>query len=263
MTPDRIGQAAAAMIAARDARGACPRLAEEHRPETQAEGYAIQDAIIRLRQDAGQPLGGWKVGCTTATMQKMLGIDSPAGGAVLRANVLTSPATVPSGETYSPVVECEIGVRLASDVSPREGGHDATSIGVHVATCFAAIELAEMRYPERDKMGVPEFIADDFFQRAVVAGPEVVNWQNVDLMSARGTTTVAGVFKGEGFGRDVMGHPFAALAWLANALYDRGHQLLAGQVVLTGSLVPAMPIGAGETAVCDVAGLGEAHLTIA
>ena len=59
---------------------------------------------------------------------------------------------------------------------------------------------------------------------------------------ARGTTTIAGDYKGEGFGRDVMGHPFAALAWLANALQDRGHQLLAGQVVLTGSLVPAMPI---------------------
>ena len=161
------------------------------------------------------------------------------------------------------MVECEIGVRMASDVSHRDGGHDAGSIAAHVATCFAAIELAEMRYPERDRMGVPEFIADDFFQRAIVVGPEIADWQAVDIPAARGTTTIAGDFKGEGFGRDVMGHPFAALAWLANALHERGHQLKAGQFILTGSLVPAMPISPGETAVCAVDGLGEASLTIA
>ncbi|MGY8996720.1 MAG: 2-keto-4-pentenoate hydratase [Alphaproteobacteria bacterium] len=262
MTPESTANAAAAMIAARDTGGPCPRLDGDQRPQDQAEGYAIQDAIIAQRLDSGEALGGWKIGCTTATMQEMLGIDSPAGGAVMGGNVLTSPAEIPASTTHNPVVECEIGVRIASDVPAREGGHDANSIGEHVATCFAAIELAEMRYAERDIMGVPEFIADDFFQRGVVVGPEVADWRNVDLLSARGTTTIAGDYKGEGFGRDVMGHPFAALAWLANALHDRGHQLLAGQVVLTGSLVPAMPIARGETAVCDVMGLGGARLTL-
>lgn len=260
MTPDVTTKAAAAMIASRDATGPCPRLDGDQRPQSQTEGYAIQDAIIAQRMRAGESLGGWKIGCTTATMQEMLGIDSPAGGAVMGGNILTSPAAMPASSTHNPVVECEIGVQIASDVPAREGGHDANSIGEHVATCFAAIELAEMRYPDRDIMGVPEFIADDFFQRGVVVGPEVADWKNVDLMGARGTTIIAGDFKGEGFGRDVMGHPFAALAWLANALQERGHQLLAGQIVLTGSLVPAMPLAQGETAVCDVVGLGEARL---
>ena len=262
MTSETIADAAAAMIAARDAIGPCPRLDGDQRPQDQAEGYAIQDAIIAQRQAAGETLGGWKVGCTTATMQEMLGIDSPAGGAVMGGNILTSSAELAASATHNPVVECEIGVRMASDVPAREGGHDVSSIGDHVATCFAAIELAEMRYPDRDAMSVPEFIADDFFQRGIVVGPEIADWRKLDLESARGTTTIAGDYKGEGFGRDVMGHPLAALAWLANALHDRGQQLLAGQVVLTGSLVPAMPIAAGETAVCDVVGLGEARLTI-
>ncbi len=262
MKPEAIERAAAAMIAARDAIGPCPRLDEAMRPISQEEGYAIQDAIVIRRLAAGETLGGWKVGCTTATMQEMLGIDSPAGGAVLGGNVLTSPTTLAASATYNPVVECEIGVRLANEVTPRKGGHNANSIAESVATCFAAIELAEMRYPERDAMTVPEFIADDFFQRAVITGPEVADWRNIDLPAARGTTTIAGDFKGEGFGRDVMGHPFAALAWLANALETRGRQLRMGEVVLTGSLVTAMPITPGETAVCEVVGLGRAALTI-
>jgi 2-keto-4-pentenoate hydratase len=41
-----------------------------------------------------------------------------------------------------------------------------------------------------------------------------------------------------GFGRDVLGDPFVAVAWLANHLVARREPLKAGHVVMTGSLVP-------------------------
>jgi 2-keto-4-pentenoate hydratase len=48
---------------------------------------------------------------------------------------------------------------------------------------------------------------------------------------------VAGREQGRGHGRDVLGHPLDALAWLANHLQSRGLQLQAGDIVTTGSLV--------------------------
>jgi 2-keto-4-pentenoate hydratase len=42
---------------------------------------------------------------------------------------------------------------------------------------------------------------------------------------------------GEGHGRDILGHPFNSVAWLASQLASRGAGLKAGQVVMTGSVM--------------------------
>jgi len=105
-------------------------------------------------------------------------------------------------------------------------------------------------------------VADDFFQKAIVLGPEVADWRSVDLVAARGTTIVAGEARGEGRGGDVMGHPLNALAWLASHLATRGKHLKAGDIVLTGSVVIATPIGEGDEAICRLEGLGEARLSL-
>jgi len=262
MTPETLRQAAAGMIAARDAGGVFNRLPMALRPGSAEDGYAVQDEVIRQRGEAGQALAGWKIGCTTKVMQEMLDLDSPSGGAVLVPNVLASPASVPASTLYNPVAECELAIRLASDVPARTGGHDVASVSAHVGTCMTAIELAELRHADLEATHVGELIADDFFQRAVVLGEERDDWQALDLAAVTGTTTVNGEVRGQGAGRDIMGHPFAALAWLADALAARGQSLQAGQIVLTGSMVAAAPLKAGETAHCTIDGLGIVSLAI-
>lgn len=263
ISPEAIVQAAARLIAARDAGGPVARLPARLRPRTEAEGYAIQDEAIRQRRAAGRVQGGWKIGCTTAAMQEMLGLDGPAAGAVYGGDIHASPATLAAAALCHPVVECEIAVRMAAELAPRAGGHDRESVAPYVGACMAAIELAELRLPEREDMTVGELVADDFFQKAVVLGPELGDWRALDLARLAATTDVAGDRRGEGVGGDVMGHPFAALAWLADVLAARGKALKQGEVVLTGSIVAATAIGAGESAVCAIAGLGQARLTLA
>ena len=58
MTPDQIEQAAGALAAARTGQ-AIPGLPEAARPQSEADSYAIQDAVIRR---LGERVGGWKVG---------------------------------------------------------------------------------------------------------------------------------------------------------------------------------------------------------
>ena len=262
MTPDAIARAAAHIVAARDAGGPVPRLPASLRPQTEAEGYAVQDEAIRRRAAAGRAQAGWKIGCTTATMQRMLGLNGPAAGAVYGADIHPSPARMAAAALCNPVVECEIAVRIAADIAPRPGGHDRESVAAHVGACMAAIELAELRLPEREHMAVGELVADDFFQKAVVLAPEMSDWRALDLARLAATTDVAGERRGEGIGGDVMGHPFAALAWLADALAARGKALRKGEIVLTGSIVQATAVAAGETAICAIAGLGQARLAL-
>ncbi|MDA0220756.1 MAG: fumarylacetoacetate hydrolase family protein [Proteobacteria bacterium] len=262
MMPDRTVAAARHLIAQRDAVRHYERLPEELRPADLDSAYAVQAEVARQRAAAGRTRGGWKIGCTTLQMQKIMGLPGPAHGVVLADSILTSPAQVGLDFTVAPLAECEIAMRIASDVPARTGGHDAASIARHVGACMAAIELAEARYADRAALTPPELVADDVFQRAIVLGPDVADWQAVDLEGAVGRTVIAGEERGQGHGRDVMGHPLNALAWLADALARAGSGLKAGEVVLTGAIVNAAPIQQGQTAVCSIDGLGEARLTI-
>ena len=46
-----------------------------------------------------------------------------------------------------------------------------------------------------------------------------------------------------------MGDPLVALAWLSDRLIERGEQLRAGDVVITGGLTRAVPLEPGDVVV--------------
>ena len=63
---------------------------------------------------------------------------------------------------------------------------------------------------------------------------------------------------GSGVGSDIMGHPFKALAWLANSMSERGRGLFAGEFVLLGSLVETRWVELGDVVTIEQVGLGTA-----
>ncbi len=71
-------------------------------------------------------------------------------------------------------------------------------------------------------------------------------FQDVTLPKARGANS-----------RDSVAVPIAnAVAWLANTLGRLGIGLKAGEVILSGSQSPLVPVTAGDNLRCDVGGLG-------
>ena len=69
---------------------------------------------------------------------------------------------------------------------------------------------------------------------------------------------------GTGSGADVLGHPLAALAWLANRLIAQGKALQGGQVVLTGTMVDPVWLESGASeAVIEIERLGRAKARFA
>ena len=81
-------------------------------------------------------------------------------------------------------------------------------------------------------------------------------------MAARGAMEINGQLVGEGYGSDIMGHPFEPLVWLANQLARQGRSIPKGFIVITGSLVTPKFLNAGDSAVVSVEGLGEVRLTV-
>jgi 2-oxo-3-hexenedioate decarboxylase/2-keto-4-pentenoate hydratase len=93
-------------------------------------------------------------------------------------------------------------------------------------------------------------------------GQEVTDWKALDFENLRGEMAINGQTVGEGHGRDVMGHPFEPLAWLANALIARGKHLRKGMVVMTGSIVATKRPKPGDKISVSVEGLGMAAMTV-
>ena len=235
-------------------------LPDRCRPRSQAAAYDVQEELHRREAAAGLGVvAGYKIGCTTPTMQKFVGVDSPCYGGVLDRAVHRGTGTFPHAAFLHVGVECEIAVRLGRAMTPDQAPFKRDAVAGHVAACMVAIEVVDDRYTDYKALDAAALIADDFFQAACVLGREVAGWRALDLAAARGTTTINGKPAGDGFGADVMGHPFEALAWLGNAMAGRGRSVPEGAFVLTGSIVIARWVAPGDRVVAAIDGLGEAR----
>jgi 2-keto-4-pentenoate hydratase len=253
--------AAANIIAsARRNRTPLAPLAGDAAPRTEAEGYLVQEALRDLlAADFGAPVG-YKIGCTSAVMQEYLDIPHPCGGSVFTKGVHASGATLRHRDFVRVGVECEIAVRLGSDLAPAKASFTADSVAHAIEAYLPAIEIVDDRYTHWQTMGAPILVADDFFAAGCVLGKPVARAAAPDLLDVIGRAVINDVEVARGTGADVLGHPHNALAWLANHLATSGKGLRAGEIVLTGSLVKTIWLNAGDSVMMDLSGLGAVHV---
>lgn len=265
LTRNEITDAAGWLVAARlDGRPAsdCPLAAQL---ESEEAGYAVQAAGHEIL--AGEGFGrlvGYKIGCTNQAVQDLLAVPGPAYGGIVAANLHWDEAELPRDLLQRPGIECEVAFWINRAPEAAGAPYDRDSIRPCVAACSAAMEIVDNRYGDFRAAPFGLMIADDFFQAAAVVGSPVAAWHNLDLAALGGTTLLDGRTAGTGRGADVLGHPLAALAWLANRLIAQGKALQGGQVVLTGTMVDPVWLepGAAQAAI-EIESLGRAKARIA
>ena len=262
MQPGPLREAAAILAANRRAGGRLTELPPSCRPRDQAEAYQLQDELHALLQAARASIfTTHKIGCTTPVMQAYLGIDRPCAGGILAADVHPLHARVVGPAATRLGVECELAVRLGSDLA--DGPFEPGRAGLAVATLMSAIEIVEDRYVDYRTLDTPTLIADDFFSFGCILGPAVESWRELDLAEIAGVMRINRREVGRGVGADILGHPFAALAWLAALKAVRGEPLQAGSCVLLGSLVQTVWLTPGDRVEVEIEGLGSASLALA
>lgn len=213
-------------------------LAPEEVPPSLDDAYDLQDTVnaILVRQGFGPP-AGYKIGCTTAVMQAVVGVDHPSAGVIFAPTIHQSGARLKRSRFRRLGVECEIGVRMGRDLAPSQTPYTREQVAEAVAAYLPAMEIVDDRYPNLPTPNAAVFIADNFYGAGAVVGEPATALSADDLPAVEAVLRVDGAEVGRGLGEQVLGHPLQALAWLASHLSRRGRGLKAGDLVLTGSLV--------------------------
>ena len=205
------------------------------RPATISDAYDIQERYVTLLREKHGDAVGYKVGLTSAAMQNFCGIDHPIAGVVLASRVYESGAGVRRADFGRLGLEFEIAVRIKSDVPVADGPCTAEMIAPHIDGVCAAIEIVDDRSADYTNLDVLSLVADNSWNAGIVLSEFATTWPDLEAVLGRATKDRAAI--GEGFGRDILGHPFNSAAWLATQLNSRGVGLKAGQVVMTGSVM--------------------------
>ncbi|PZQ45793.1 MAG: 2-oxopent-4-enoate hydratase [Rhodovulum sulfidophilum] len=219
------------------------------------DAYAISLAVLELRRTDGEKVVGKKIGVTSEVVQRMLGVDQPDFG-FLTDRMLARDGVVDlaAHRLIQPRAEAEIAFILRAPLGGTEVTPEAVLEATEaIAPCF---EIVDSRI--RDwRIGIVDTVADNASCGVFVLGEARADPRGLDLPGLAVTVAKNGAPLSEGVGAAVQGSPLAAVAWLANTLGRRGVSLDAGDIILSGSLVPLEPAEAGDHFTMTLAGVGD------
>ena len=214
-----------------------------------AAGMRLQLAARAERLRAGERPLGWKVGFGSPAAGERLGIDRPLVGFLLESNLLPDGAEVPVTGWAAPALEPEIAVHLARDVEP-DASQDAVRDAL--AGLSAAIELADVDPPPTD---VREILAGNIYHRHVLLGPVREGHAGTEGITARLRLDGEQVAATDDV-TTLTGELVEVVRLTAELLGACGERLRAGEVVITGSVLPPLPVSAGQRVEVDLGPLG-------
>jgi 2-keto-4-pentenoate hydratase len=264
MSNPQFKQAAQRLFEAHERRERFAPLPAELAPRTAEEAYAIQDAFVALRAEKLGAVVGYKIALSSAEMRRFVGVEHPQAGAMFQSTLHRTPASVRAADYVRLIVEFEIAVVLAEDLPAADAPFSRERVAQAVGAVMPALELADDRNADYAELAKHPFelIADNSWNEGAVLGYPIKDWQVLELSSVRGRALVNGKPVGEGRGADAMGHPFSAVAWIADHLAAHRRGLLRGDVVITGSMITSKHVKPGDLVAFSVEGLGDVELRV-
>ncbi|MDZ7784869.1 MAG: fumarylacetoacetate hydrolase family protein [Halioglobus sp.] len=232
-----------------------PPLTDRESAITIEEAYYISLRMVnqRIERD-GEVIVGKKIGVTSQPVQEMLGVFQPDFGFLTDAMEYPDGAVITiDGNLIQPRAEGEIAFRLREDLTgPGVTEADVLAATATIMPCF---EIVDSRIDDW-RIKIQDTVADNASCGVYVLGTDEVDPRDFDLPNLRMVIYKNGEFHSEGLGSAVQGNPLTAVAWLANTLGEFGIPFKAGEVILSGSLAPLIPVVAGDEMRLELEGIG-------
>lgn len=217
------------------------------------DAYAISLAFLAHRIAGGERVVGKKIGVTSKAVQDMLGVHQPDFGFLTDWMHIDGDIDFDAKKLIQPRAEAEIAFILRDSLTgPGVTAEQVIEATEAIAPCF---EIVDSRIDDW-KISIADTVADNASCGVFIVGEARANPRDHDLASLKVTVTKNGKPLSEGLGSAVQGNPAQAVAWLANTLGQHGVTLDAGDIILSGSLVPLEPAVIGDIFEMELHGVG-------
>lgn len=262
--------AAALILEAWDQQRSIPLFTERSRTFDLAASYRIAAEVRQLREARGERVIGRKIGFTNTTIWAEYNVAAPIWGYVYDTSLhwlsdVSNPVALSS--FVEPRIEPEVVFHLARAPTPGMNDQQLLACVEWVALGFEIVQslYRGWRFRAPDTVAAFGLHGALFVGEPIIIGPDAQGeWfealRRFEIQLRRPGTIVE-----TGYARNVLRHgPLAALRQFVEVLErDPDHPAIAaGEIVTTGTLTNAYPIGAGEQWRTVVTGLPLADIQI-
>ena len=248
---DHALEAAQLLIAAHRSGQPIERLPEPLRPLTIEDAYAIQDHVSA----ALGRVTAWKVG--------QGGPTGPISLAPIYADkVHVSGVTLDAATLHQPALEIEFAFRIGQDLPARPQPYSHDEVLAAIEGFCPCIEVLGSRFKDRTGFAAAENLADGNANGALVYAGPLADWSGLDFATQKVELTIDGNVAQTAVGTHPAGDPVKLVVWTANHLMARTGGLKRGDVVTTGSLDGATPVGPGSSGVATYGAFGRVEVAL-
>jgi 2-keto-4-pentenoate hydratase len=222
--------------------------------------YAVQNANTEHALKQGRRLVCRKIGLTSKSVQKQLGVDSPDFGMLFADMALYDGEEIAMKRVLQPKVEAEIAFVVERDLT--QPGATLAEIVSAIAYALPAVEIVGSRI-ENWNIKLLDTIADNASSGLFVLGTQPRKLDQLDLRLCGMAMERRGEPVSFGAGAACLGNPLNAALWLARTMVDVGSPLKAGDIIMSGALGPMVGVSPGDVLDTRINGLGTVRAAFA
>ena len=222
------------------------------------DAYAIQRELRLLREARGEVCCGFKIGCTSPTIQSMFGLSQPVRAYLWKSEQWQNHGAVPASKFRNLAIEGELGVYIV----------DSTPADVHewVVEWTPVIELHHYTWD-----GIPpssvELVSRNAIHGGVVAASSLrrrgllkeILAESTCEVCVNGKTLGAELLAELNAGEDFPNGPVGTFSWLAEqlAVHSEDWEVLIqdGSLVITSSPAGLYPVVPGDRVLVRCCGM--------
>jgi 2-keto-4-pentenoate hydratase len=229
------------------------------REMTSEQAYALQGEVARLRENRGEGVLGYKIGCTSPAIQEQFGIREPIFGRIFDTGCFLAGATLDHAGYANLGVEGELAIRLARDL-PGRALSDDEYVGA-IESIFPVIELHQYALPASCHPLAALIVSGGMHAGLILPVQEAMCSGGIPVVQEV-EVTINGRLVGATSEPWTMGGPAASLRWLTSRLAQMDLQVRRGQVILTGSPLPLYPVDPGSRVTSLARPIGQTTVAI-
>jgi 2-keto-4-pentenoate hydratase len=243
MSNQSIEQVADILLHAKKSKIPCLPIRDVLPNGTIKEAYQVQAIGVENEISQGNKITGKKIGLTSKSVQKQLGVDEPDFGTLFNSMQIDN-GTLDYDLLMQPKAEAEWAFVLKNTIDDPVNSIDELSSCIDYAV--VAIEIVGSRIKDWD-ITILDTVADNASASHYILGKQKIQLNEINLTDCKMQLYQNEELASTGEGSACMGNPLNAVKWLANKMIEMQTPLQKGEVVLSGALGPMVNLKSKDT----------------